>query len=92
MAVRRLRVPDDVADFIRGLHPGLKAKVRAGLDAILADSGAGKPLKEELAGYRSLRVGKFRIVCRPHKTVVEIVAVGPRRVIYAETWRRIRPR
>jgi mRNA interferase RelE/StbE len=86
---RRLRLPDDVAERIRGLHPELKAKVRAGLSAILADPTTGKALKAELAGLFSLRVGRFRIIYRPRG---EIIAVGPRRTIYEETWRRVKLR
>ena len=93
MAVeRRLKTPRDVVDLIRGLHPGLKSKVRAALEAILASRDSGKPLKDDLAGLYSFRTGKFRIIYRPVGKIVEIIAVGPRRTIYEETWRRIRPR
>ena len=88
--MRRLRVPDDVASLIRGLHPDLKKKVRSALDDILADSAVGKVLRDELAGLRSCRVGRFRIIYRVARTVTEIVAVGPRETIYEETWRRVR--
>jgi hypothetical protein len=58
----RLRVPGELATLIRGLHPELKRKVRAGLDAIRADLQTGKKLQEDLAGFRSLRIGRFRII------------------------------
>jgi len=86
----RLKVPDDVAALIRGLHPDLKRKVRAALSDIVEDPTIGKLLRDELAGLRSCRVGHFRIVYRMADTVIEIVAVGPRRTIYQETWRRVR--
>lgn len=88
--MRRLRVPDEVAGLIRGLHPDLKRKVRSALGDILADPTVGKALRDELAGLRSCRVARFRIVYRVTGGVVEIVAVGPRRSIYEETWRRVR--
>ena len=51
----------------------------------------GKALREELAGLRSHRIGKFRIVYREASGgVVEIVAIGPRRTIYEETLRLIK--
>ena len=85
---RRLRVPDDVAAIIRSLHPGLKRKIKAGLQRLLDDAEAGKALKDELSGLRSFRVGKLRIVYRfPSKAVIEIFAVGPRKTIYEETLR-----
>lgn len=88
--MRRLRVPTDVASLIRGLHPDLKRRVRATLDAVVADPSVGKALRDELAGLRSCRVGRFRIIYRVAGAVIEIVAVGPRASIYEETWRRVR--
>jgi mRNA interferase RelE/StbE len=88
--MRRLRVPDDVAGLLRGLHPDLKRKLRSALDDIREDPTVGKLLREELEGLRSCRVARFRIVYRVAGTVIEIVAVGPRRSIYQETWRRVR--
>lgn len=65
--------------------------VRAGLDVIRADPAAGKRLHDELAGLRSLRVGRFRIVYRfASRMVIELVAIGPRRTIYEETLRLLR--
>ena len=91
MAVHRLRVPDDVAALVRGLHPSIKKKVRAALAAILDAPESGKALKDELAGLRSYRLGNFRIVYRLAKgRVIEQVAVGPRRHIYEDTYRRVR--
>jgi mRNA interferase RelE/StbE len=88
--MRRLKIPDDVAALIRGLHPDLKRKLRSALGDIVDDPTVGKPLREELAGLRSCRISRFRIVYRAVGSVIEIVAVGPRRTIYEETWRRVR--
>lgn len=87
---RSLRVPDAVARTIRGLHPEIKRKLRGALEAIARDSGVGKPLKEELAGLWSLRVGRFRVVYRMgSRRTIEIVAFGPRERVYEETMRLI---
>ncbi len=80
-----------MASLIRGLHPGIKRKIRAAADAILEDPSAGKALKEELEGLRSYRVGRIRIIYRnSSRDVVEIVAVGPRTTIYEETFRMMK--
>ena len=86
----RLRVADHAATVLRTLHPNIKRKIKAALQAISADPFAGKALGEELSGLRSYRVSRFRIVYRlaPDK-VIEIVAVGPRERIYEETFRLI---
>ena len=82
-----LRVPDEIAGLVRGMHPDLKRKTKASLKRILADPSSGKALKNELAGLRSFRVGGFRIIYRVMRNIVEIVAVGPRERIYEETYR-----
>ncbi len=91
MEPHRLRVPGGVAEMVRGLHPELRRKVRAGIDVIRADPASGKALHDELTGLRSLRVGRFRIVygIAPGR-VIELVAIGPRRVIYEDTLRLLR--
>lgn len=76
--------------LLGNLHPELKRKVRAGLDLIRMDPSVGKELRDELHGFRSLRVGRFRIIYREvPRRLVELVAIGPRRTIYEETLRRL---
>jgi len=88
--LHRLRVPDEVADLVRGMHPALKRKTRASLKTILSDPSSGKALKDELAGLRSFRVGSFRIIYRVIRNVIEIVAIGPRERVYEETYRLLK--
>lgn len=84
--MRRLRIPDETAALVRGMHPVLKRRVRLALEAILTDPSFGKELKEELNGLRSYRVGRLRIVYRiASRGVLEIVAIGPRTTIYKDT-------
>lgn len=91
MAIHKLRVPDDVARLIRSLHTMIKKKVRAALQAIVETPTHGKPLTEELAGMRSYRVGRFRIIYRlAEDRMIEVVTIGPRRYVYEETFRKVR--
>jgi mRNA interferase RelE/StbE len=88
---RRLRVPDDTAALVRSLHPQLKRKIKAACKRIVDDPEEGKPLRANLRGLKSLRVGHFRIVYRiASEKVVEIITIGPRRTIYEETYRIIK--
>ena len=89
MPVRSLKVPTEVRNVIRRLHPGLERKLRAALTDILDDPTCGKALKEELEGYWSLRLGRSRIIYRLGVGAGEIVA-GPRESIYEEAARQIR--
>ncbi len=89
-SARRLKVPDEVASLIRGMHPDLQRKTRASLKAILDDSATGKALKNELDGLRSFKLGTFRIIYRVMKNTIEIIAIGPRERIYEETYRLLK--
>ena len=86
----RFRVPAEVAELVRGLHPDIKRKVRAALDRIALDAEAGKALQGDLKRLRSLRVARFRVIYRvPPRRVIEIVSIGPRDRIYEETLRLV---
>jgi mRNA interferase RelE/StbE len=85
---RTLRVPERVARLLRSLHPDLRRRVRATLQHVRDEPASGKPLRDELAGLRSYRVSRFRIVYREAEdSGLEVVAVGPRETIYEETFR-----
>jgi mRNA interferase RelE/StbE len=94
MPIYKLRIPADIAAVIRHMHPQLKQKIRAALRIIQNEPKVGKGLKEELAGLRSFRVNRFRIVYQivndAPQGVLEIAAIGPRPAIYEETLRLIR--
>jgi mRNA interferase RelE/StbE len=86
-----LRIPASLEALVRRLHPEVKRKIRAGLDRIRSDPTVGKQLRDELAGLRSFQVGRFRVVYQvASKRLIELVAIGPRRTIYAETLRLLR--
>jgi len=87
----KLRVPDEIVALIRGCHPLLKRKIRAGLRQITTNPESGKSLKEELEGLKSYRISRFRIVYRVSpKRIIDIIAIGPRQSIYEETYRTIK--
>ena len=66
------------------LHPHIKPVVRSRLDLLRSTPYAGKPLVRELAGYRSLRASRFRIIYRIDEDAgsLEIHYVGHRRDVY----------
>jgi mRNA interferase RelE/StbE len=86
----KLRVTDDVANFIRGIHPKLKRKIKAALKIIISTHEAGKALGDDLVGLRSFCVSRFRIIYRVSGRIIDLVAVGPRERIYEETYRLIK--
>ena len=87
----KLRIPKDTVSLIRGLHPQLKKKIRAALQEISADPYAGKALKDELKGLWSYRIKRIRIIYRFNdKKYIDIIAIGPRRNIYEETYKLLK--
>jgi len=87
----KLRVPHEIVAFIRGCHPQLKRKIRAGLRHIVTEPESGKSPKDDLEGLKSYRIRRFRIIYRKSsKRIIDIVAIGPRRTIYEETYRIIK--
>ena len=89
----KLRVPDEIVSLIRGMHPLLKKKIKVALEEICNDPYCGKALKEKLAGLRSFRLKRFRIIYKvASRKEIIIVALGPRKYIYEETFRIIQKR
>ncbi len=87
----KLKVPDHVTTFIRNMHPDLKKKVKSSLQIIISNPSSGKALKDELSGLKSFRTGRFRIIYSVTKNrQIEIVAIGPRKDIYEETYRLLK--
>jgi mRNA interferase RelE/StbE len=87
-----LHIPEHLVSLIRNLHPLIKADIRNALRLLTQNPHGGKALKEELDGLRSYRLKKYRIIYRiavtPPKTL-EIIAIGPRKNIYEETFKII---
>ena len=86
----KLRVPDEIVSLIRGMHPVLKKRIELAFNEILKDPYWGKALKEELDGLRSFPIKRFRIIYKvSSKKEISIIALGPRKYIYEETFRII---
>lgn len=64
--------------------PALYQRVANALDDLQRDPYQGKPLKGELRGRYSYRVGSYRIIylVRRHELLVLILDVGHRRDVY----------
>ncbi len=87
----KLRVSIDTVSLIRGLHPQLKKKIRAALQEVTDDPHTGKALKDELKGLWSYRIKRIRIIYRfTGKKYIDIIALGPRKNIYEETYKLLK--
>ena len=65
-------------------EPTLYSRVSRAIDGLGSDPFQGKPLKGELKGRYSYRVGSYRIlyIIRHHHLLVVVIDVGHRREIY----------
>ena len=87
----KLKIPNDTVSLIRGLHPRLKKKIRTALREITDDPNTGRALKDELNGLWSYRIKKIRIIYRfTGKKHIDIIAIGPRKNIYEETYKLLK--
>ena len=89
-----LKVTDETAATLRGLHPEIKSIIKAAFKTIIKEPHTGKILKDNLKGLRSYRVKRYRIIYRvlASEKQLEIIAIGPRKNIYEETFKLIRKR
>jgi len=87
----KIKTSDEIANLIRGTHPLLKKKIRSALTIIVNNPDIGKSLRDELTGLKSYRVSTFRIIYRiSSRQCIELIAIGPRKTIYEETYRLIK--
>ena len=84
MTPHRIRYTPTAARSIRHLHPSIKQAVREAIRGLGVNPLTGHQLSFELAGFRSLRVSRYRVIYRIHEPdrAVEIHLVGPRKDIY----------
>ena len=85
----RLAYEPGARGLLRQLPPDLKPLVKRAIETLRSDPHVGKELKLELAGYRSLRSRRYRVIYRVREAdrVVEIHYFGHRTEVY-ETFRR----
>lgn len=74
----------DAATVIRASHPDQRRKIRAMVDALRDSPEIGKPLRRELEGLWSARVGRYRVIYRWSSRHLAVVLVGPRATIYQD--------
>lgn len=81
-----VRIPPEVADVVRHLHPRMKTMIRNALEELEKDPYLGKPLRDQLKGLFSLRVSHYRVVYRikSREVLIEVLDIAERRVVYQQ--------
>lgn len=82
----RVFLTPKVQEVLRTLPPETKTYLRASLEEIAKDPSIGKFLKDNLAGFRSFRAGRFRIVYKVDRQAITVlvIGIGHRRDIYEQ--------
>ena len=80
----RVAIPPELRGLLAHLPPTIKRKLHASLRLLETEPLAGKPLIDELAGYRSYAIRPYRIVYRieADQRIVRIVVIAPRPEVY----------
>ena len=82
MADRPIQFSSSAQRFIAGLHSPLQSRIENALLEIAANPRVGKPLKGDLKGNYSHRVGDWRIVYSIEKSFVYVKDIRHRREVY----------
>lgn len=78
----RIEMAKAVRDLVPHLPPELRRKVKAALRSVADDPYRARELRDELAGLRSYRIARARLIYRIKGSTVEVIAFGPRADIY----------
>ena len=80
----QVKLAASAADLFSRLHPVTRKNIKTGLKGLTENPYLGKPLQNELALFRSLKLKRFRVVYRIDavNTRVVVYAIGHRKDIY----------
>lgn len=79
------------ADEIKDLEPRIKSRIKISIERLQDHPLEGKPLSGELHGFRSQRVGDYRIIynIKSDRKLLYILYVGHRKSVYQEAKRKL---
>jgi mRNA interferase RelE/StbE len=80
----RARYTPESAAVIRTMHPEIKRSIREGIRMLLENPLAGHELRLELSGFRSLRIGGYRVIYQVNdgERCIDVYHAGRRRDVY----------
>ena len=81
-----IRVKDDIENIPKKAQKRIKAAIENKLET--QPDIFGKPLRRSLKGFRSLRVGVYRVVFLIEKKTVLVLAIAHRKDIYEMALKR----
>ena len=86
----RIRFTPEAARLLLKIHPENKKLIKAAIKEIRQDPHSGDDLEEELSGFKSYKIKRYRILYKinEEENVIEVYYIGHRRDVY-EQFRRL---
>jgi mRNA interferase RelE/StbE len=82
----RLKFTPEAARLIAKLHPEGKKLIKSGLDELRQNPFLGDDLQQELSGFKSLKIKRYRVLYAIDEEgkVIQVYYVGHRRDVYEQ--------
>ena len=82
----RLKFTPEAARLIAKLHPEGKKLIKSGLDELRQNPFLGDDLQQELSGFKSLKIKRYRVLYAMDEEgkVIQVYYVGHRRDVYEQ--------
>ena len=86
----KMRFTPEASRHLSKIHPEIKKQFKKVLSEIRQNPYTGKDLQEELSGFKSLRLNKYRVIysIREEKNYIDVYYIGRRSDVY-EQFRRL---
>ena len=85
-----MRFTPEASRHLSKIHPEIKKQFKKVLSELRQNPYTGKDLQEELSGFKSLRLKKYRVIysIREEKNYIDVYYIGRRSDVY-EQFRRL---
>ena len=82
----RLQFTPEAARLLAKLHPEAKKLIKSGLDELRQNPYLGDDLQEELSGFKSYKIKRYRVLyaVNEEEQVIRVYYVGHRKDVYEQ--------
>jgi mRNA interferase RelE/StbE len=82
----RFKFTPEAARLLAKLHPEAKKLIKAGLDEVRQNPFLGDDLQQELSGFKSYKIKRYRVlyVVDEEEGAIQVYYVGHRRDVYEQ--------
>ena len=81
-----MRYTPEASRLLSKLHPENKKLIRAALEDLRNNPYAGRDLQEQLYGYKSIKLKRFRVLynINEEENIIQIFHIGHRKDVYEQ--------